>query len=85
MLNRSIKTKLSGFNHYPEFHCQLSRPEKHQDFLPELPSCIARGSGLSYSDAAINEQGVVKEIIIGALESIDARLTESIERVKGGK
>jgi decaprenylphospho-beta-D-ribofuranose 2-oxidase len=59
LTQKQIKTKLSGFNNYPEFNCKLIRPEKYHDLVPVLPSCIARGSGLSYSDAAINEQGSV--------------------------
>lgn len=51
--------RLSGFNGYPVFDCQLTRPEKHDELIPKLPHCIARGSGLSYSDAAINQEGYI--------------------------
>ncbi len=56
---QAVKTTLSGFNGYPSFLCRLVRPERYHQFIPQLPNCIARGSGSSYSDAAVNTDGIV--------------------------
>lgn len=59
MCGNKIETTLSGFTGLPTLPCHLVRPSRYHQFMPQLPHCIARGSGSSYSDAAINQHGVV--------------------------
>ncbi len=49
---------LSGWNHYPIQPCKIIRPERYRE-LQAQPSCIARGQGRSYGDAALNTKGAV--------------------------
>lgn len=58
-LMKSITRNISGWGRYPVQNCQLFRPEKYQDLLPQLTSSIAYGNGRSYGDAALNDQGAV--------------------------
>lgn len=93
-LNQLV-TKYSGqpveflsitFNDKSEIENFLKKHDFNFTHIPSAKDLIEQLGIVMYpTNIILNEQGVVKEIIIGALESIDARLTESIERVKGGK
>lgn len=54
---------LSGWGNYPKLPCQTFRPEEWHSLLPLLQTpnrpFIARGSGLSYGDAALLKEGVL--------------------------
>lgn len=50
---------LAGWGNYPRQSCQVSRPERYAQLRPGAESCIARGQGRSYGDAALNDQGEV--------------------------
>jgi len=51
--------KLESWNRYPKQNCTLYRPERYSELHPQGASSIARGSGLSYGDAALNENANV--------------------------
>jgi len=53
------KCELTSWSRYPAQNCTLYRPERYSGFHPVGSSSIARGAGLSYGDAALNENGNV--------------------------
>jgi FAD/FMN-containing dehydrogenase len=55
----SITTSLSSFNQYPKQACTLHRPEKYAELFYTDKPTIARGKGMSYGDAALNQDGHV--------------------------
>jgi len=52
-------TQLVSWNRYPRLECTLYRPERYSELKPIGKSSLARGAGLSYGDAALNENGNV--------------------------
>jgi len=77
------RIELASWGRYPRYSAIVRRPERYADFKPEGPSCIARGQGRSYGDAALNEDG---QVILS--ERIDRMLEcdwkEGVLRVEGG-
>ncbi len=55
----SLHRDLSGWGRHPVQTCELFRPERYGDLHPYGDSCIARGQGRSYGDAALNASGAV--------------------------
>ena len=50
---------LGGWGRFPVSDSVAVRPEKARDLLPVSSSCLARGLGRSYGDAALNGQGIL--------------------------
>jgi len=77
MTHPSKTQDLSGWGRHPVEECHLYRPEKRRsisDILSEAehPNYIARGSGLSYGDAAINGGGgVISSLRLNRMISFD--------------
>lgn len=56
----TLITTLGGWGRYPQYSCELQRPERYAGLCPgAAASLIARGQGRSYGDAALNENGRV--------------------------
>jgi decaprenylphospho-beta-D-ribofuranose 2-oxidase len=50
---------LSGWGRFPVADCVAVRPERMRDLRPTGETCIARGLGRSYGDAALDSRGRV--------------------------
>lgn len=65
MTDGELKSKLAGWGNYPVATSTVMRPERAASVagmvaaLPAGRTFVARGSGLAYGDAAINENGFV--------------------------
>lgn len=66
---------LSGWGRYPQYSCELERPERYADLRPTTDTLIARGQGRSYGDASLNESG---RVIL--TERIDRMLSLDVEQ-----
>ena len=56
---RTLIKSISGWGRYPVQTCELQRPERYEEFIPDAGSVIARGQGRSYGDASLNENSRV--------------------------
>lgn len=53
------KTSLTSWSLYPKSRASLLRPERLSEVFPKGKPCLARGSGTSLGDAALNKDGTV--------------------------
>lgn len=54
----SLKKVISNWNNYPKIWAEISEPDSEDDIIStikEYKSLIARGNGMSYGDASLNE------------------------------
>lgn len=53
-----LNQKISGWGNYPELNASLARPDRYQELsVWAQQSCLARGMGRAYGDAAISAHG----------------------------